>query len=97
MELKFDELSDSLNDIKNKVLENFESSLFPLFEYNDDINKDLNERVIMFEDILSRIGEIQQNSESANEDLLEFFFNNHKEFEEKLVKDKTIKHKVDNC
>lgn len=67
-ELKFEELQDSLTEIKNKALEKFENSLHKLFDYNEEVNKELSERVVVFEDILQNIGNIQQNSETANED-----------------------------
>lgn len=95
--LKFEELIDSLNDIKNKFQDTFEDSLKDILVYNETISKELEDRIEKFEGILEQIGSIQQTSDNANEDLLEFFFINHKEFNEKLIKDKSMKTKVDNC
>ena len=83
--------------MKNKFLETFEDSLKDVLIYNETISSELEGRIDKFEGILEQIGTIQQTSDNANEDLLEFFFVNHKEFNEKLIKDKTMKNKVDNC
>lgn len=76
VELRFDELIDTINDVKNDVIAKLDEKMeFSLEDLTQEA-KNYENRIEYFDAVLSQVKQIQAESQSADEDLLGFFFAN---------------------
>ena len=80
VELRFEELIDSINDIKNDVISRLEEKMDKNLESLQNESKSYENRIEYFDAVLSQVKQLQ-NTNSADEDLLGFFFANQQRIE----------------
>jgi hypothetical protein len=81
VELRFDELIDSINDIKMEVITRLDEKMSVSLEDLAVESKNYENRIEYFDAVLSQVKQIQAESQSADEDLLGFFFANQQRIE----------------
>lgn len=82
IELKFEEVAQVVDDLKRDVLKKFDNRWQDVFRGVEDSAKDLETRIEKFEEALAEITRIRTKSSKANEELMEFLFNNQAQVEE---------------
>lgn len=94
IELKFEEAAEMLEEMKRETLKKYDNRWEDIFKGLEESAKDLEGRIESYDMAISEITRIRTKSKNANEDLLEFVFNNQTEIEELNEKGQEVKEDV---
>lgn len=82
IELKFEEAAEMLEDIKREVLRKYDNRWEEVFKGLEESSRELEDRIESYDLAIAEINRIRTKSKNANEELLEFVFENQAKMEE---------------